>query len=322
MASTSTEPKNINSYTPWVKRNGFSHGGMALLWIFAAFILFQFAATVIAVILIVLRAPETVDPANALTMLTENLGLVFIGNSTGQILFLALGTWFFCRLHTSKANRREFLRFRFYKNTPVMMGVVIALILVAQPAIWYLGWLNSFIPVPEAMENMQLQQMEMMQTYLTGNGIVLVALFNIGVVPAICEEILFRGYVLRSFEKSWGITTAIIISGLIFGMYHLQIANLLPLTCIGMLLAYMTWITQSIYPAMVAHFANNGASVLFAKYYPESAFAELSAETMPPLLLVLASVVMAGFLIYFMVNNRVITPTNPKRGADVTRPQT
>lgn len=302
-----------NIYTPWVKRNGFSHAGMALLWIVAAFLLFQIFANVLGIILILIRSAgsmENFDAANAMELVAQNIDLIFVANSSGQILFLGLATWLFCRLHTNRQNRPSFLRFRLYENTPKILGLVFVLMLVVQPVIWFLGWLNSFVPVPETMEAMQMQQMEMIQSYLTSDGMVLIALFNIALVPAICEEILFRGYVLRSFEKSWGIMWAIIISGIIFGMFHLQLANVLPLASIGILLAFMTWISQSIYPAMIAHFVNNGASVLVGKYYPETAFSELSPETMPPLWLVAVSVVVSGYLIYLLLKDRINEPVN------------
>lgn len=302
-----------NIYTPWVKRNGFSHAGMALLWIVGAFLLFQIFANVLGIILILIRSAgsmENFDAANAMDLVAQNIDLIFVANSSGQILFLGLATWLFCRLHTNRQNRPSFLRFRLYENTPKILGLVFVLMLVVQPVIWFLGWLNSFVPVPETMESMQMQQMEMIQSYLTSDGMVLIALFNIALVPAICEEILFRGYVLRSFEKSWGIRWAIIISGIIFGMFHLQLANVLPLASIGILLAFMTWISQSIYPAMIAHFVNNGASVLVGKYYPETAFSELSPETMPPLWLVAVSVVVSGYLIYLLLKDRINEPVN------------
>ncbi|MBN2731172.1 MAG: CPBP family intramembrane metalloprotease [Balneolaceae bacterium] len=300
-------------YTPWVKRNGFSHAGMALLWIVAAFLLFQIFANVLGIILILIRSAgsmENFDAANAMELVAQNIDLIFVANSSGQILFLGLATWLFCRLHTNRQNRPSFLRFRLYENTAKILGLVFVLMLVVQPVIWFLGWLNSFVPVPETMEAMQMQQMEMIQSYLTSDGMVLIALFNIALVPAICEEILFRGYVLRSFEKSWGIMWAIVISGIIFGMFHLQLANVLPLASIGILLAFMTWISQSLYPAMLAHFVNNGASVLVGKYYPETAFSELSPETMPPLWLVAVSVVVSGYLIYLLLENRITEPVN------------
>jgi membrane protease YdiL (CAAX protease family) len=305
-------------YQSWAERHGFSHAGIALLWIVTAFFLFQLFANFAGIALVIIREGIGLTDITAMgadklmDMVGQNLDLIFVANSTGQILFLALATWFFCRLQVTAPKRPEFLRLKFRENTPLMIGMVILIILVAQPAIWFLGWLNSLIPVPESMEMMQIQQMEMIQNYLTGDGVVWVALLNIGLVPAVCEEILFRGYVQRSFEKSWGIWAAIIVSGLIFGAYHMQLSNLLPLAAIGILLAVMTWASQSIYPAMVAHLVNNGGSVLLGKYYPETAFAELSPESMPPIWMVFASGLLSAYLIYIMINKQPKPQSRPQ----------
>ena len=302
---TNGEP-DLN-YTPWATRNGFSHAGIALIWVVIAFFLFQIIAGLISFALVFWRVAgqiQNVNPTQIMDLLAQHLDLVFIANTTGQVLFLALGTWFFCRLQVRRRNRPHFLRFKFPRNTLPLIGLVFVLMLVVQPAIWFLGWINSFVPVPEFMEQMQFKQMEMIEAYLTGDGLVAVALFNIALVPAVCEEILFRGYLQRSFEKSWGVWISIVISGLIFGAYHLQLTNFLPLSAIGILLAYMTWTTGSIYPAMVAHFVNNGASVLLGKYYPETAFSELTPESMPPVWMIVASVAISAYLIYVLFSNR------------------
>lgn len=302
---TTTIEENV--FDSWAERNGFSHAGIALLWVLAVFVLFQVFAGLLVFVLVYVRMSGEAGALNmgeAMSMMTQHLDLVFISNTVGQVLFLALGTWVFCRLQASRNNRPAFLRFRFRDNTPAMIGIVTVLMVVVQPFIWFLGWLNSLIPVPELMESMQLQQMQMIESYLTGDGTVWVALLNIGIVPAVCEEILFRGYVLRSFEKSWGIKAAVIVSGVIFGLFHLQLANFLPLATIGILLAFMTWASRSLIPAMVAHFVNNGASVLMGKFYPDTAFSELSPDSMPSLWLVLASMVISAYLIYLLITVR------------------
>jgi len=301
----------------WVERNGFSHAAMALLWVIAAFLLFQIVAGIFAVIFVFIRiftsgTIEDVDPTMAAEMMTQNLDLVFYANSIGQIVFLGFATWLFCKLHTPKSKRTSFLRLRSGNNLGVMIGLAFGVMLTIQPVIWFLGWLNSFIPAPEMMESMQLQQMEMLESYLRSDGGVWIALLNIAVVPAVCEEVLFRGYVLRSFEKSWGIKAGIIVSGIIFGMYHLQLTNVLPLAAIGILLAYITWASQSLYPAMVAHFVNNGASILMGKFYPDTTFAEVTPQTGPPVWAVVASVAISAYLIYVMINYRKEAQTKPK----------
>jgi membrane protease YdiL (CAAX protease family) len=297
----SSESSIFNTnYQSWAERNGFSDWALALLWIVAAFILFQATASVVAVALVLMRGGISADANEMMSQLTENLDLLFIGNSTGQILFLGLATWFFARLHTSKKGRKEFLRFSVQPDTLQKSAITVVLIIAIQPTIWFLSWINAFIPVPEVFGNMQNTQMQMIENYLRGDHLLMLTLFHVGLVPAICEETLYRGYVMRAFQKSWGIWPAIIVSGLLFGLYHIQLSNLIPLATLGMLFAYITWVSESIIPAIIAHLVNNGGSVLVGTYYPESAFAEITPESMPPLWAVIISLLITAYIVYWM----------------------
>lgn len=294
------EPSQQAPQQSWAERNGFSDWSLAIMWIIIAFIGFQVTAGIVALVLFLVSQEGPLNAAEVTQSLTENLDLLFIGNTSGQILFLGFATWLFVRLHTSKEQRPRFLRFTSYSNTSTMLGLTAVLVLAIQPAIWFLGWLNAFLPVPELFSEFQSSQMQMIENFLRGDHLLLLTLFHVGVVPAICEEVLYRGYVMRAFEKSWGILPAILISGLLFGLYHVQLTNLLPLATIGIILGFVTWTSESIYPAMLAHFINNGGSVLVGSYYPDTAFAEMTPETMPPIWAVVLSVIISGYLIYFM----------------------
>jgi len=171
-----------------------------------------------------------------------------------------------------------------------------------QPVVVYLGYLNSILPIPESLTDLQISQYEMIENFLTREGIIWFGLLNIALIPAVCEEVLFRGYVLRAFEKSWGIITAIVVSGIIFGMFHIQLGNLLPLATLGMILALMTWLSGSLWPAIIAHFINNGAAVLVGIHFPELLFQDMTAEALPPVWLLLLSIVLTVAIIKVMIN--------------------
>jgi len=281
----------------WVDRNGFSEWAVAVLWLIAAFILFQVLAGIVAVSLIFL-VEGLPSSAEAQNVMMERLDLVFIGNSAGQILFLGLATLLIVKLHIENSNKRSaYLRFKLANDTGVYIGLAAALFVVIQPSIWYIGYLNSLIPMPDTFTELQQSQYEMIENFLRSDGAMMVALFHIGLVPAICEEVLFRGYVMRAFEKSWGIWTAIIVSGLLFGLYHMQLANLLPLATLGILLALVTWLSNSILPAIFAHFVNNGGAVVLATFFPDVVFADISPETAPPVWMLIGSLIMSGFII-------------------------
>ncbi len=294
------------SFTPtevhsWAKRNGFAHWVVAMIWLVIVLILFQVVAGIVFVGLI-MATGGTIDPANAMASMTEHIDLLFIGNSVGQILFLGLATFLVVRLNIGSESKRSFLRIQW--NNQVVKYLVMGglLIIVIQPIIIYLGYLNSLIPIPETFSDLQVSQYEMIEDFLRTDGIVWFGLLNIALIPAICEELLFRGYILRAFEKSWGPIVAILISGLIFGMFHIQLGNIFPLATLGIILALMTWLSGTLWPAIIAHFINNGAAVLVGSQYPELLFEQMTAESLPPVWVLFLSLIFTGFIIYWMIN--------------------
>ncbi len=296
----------LEYYSSWAEQNGFADWALAVFWIFIAFIAFQFVASIVFIIVVLFQNRGDITTFSSATdLLGQNFDLLFIANSTGQILFLGIATLVFCTLQVSKEERPGFLRFNVNKRTLLFTALALLSIICIQPFVWFLGWMNTFLPSPEVFDSLQMQQMNMLQSYLTADNLTWLVLFHIAVVPAICEEILFRGYVLRSFQRSWGAVAAVIASGIIFGMFHLQLTHLLPLAAIGILLGFLTWISESIIPAMAAHFLNNAGSVFLVRFYPNSEAAGTTATTLPPIWLVLISVAITGYILYFLYGNRV-----------------
>jgi len=282
--------------TPWVERKGFSHWGMALLWLVVVFVTSQVVvAAVSVVVLLVTGAATTVE--EVLVALESRLDVLFIGNSVGQIFVLGLASILIAGLHVGKETKLEFIRMTWKKDTVFYMVLGGILILVIQPTVMFLGYLNSFLPTPEFLEELHRSQYQMFEDYLTSDGVLLIGLFHIAVVPAFAEEVLFRGYVLRAFEKSAGIVAALIISSLIFSLFHLQLTNILPLATLGAVMGLLTWLSGSIWPAAVAHFLNNGSAVVMGTIWPDRAFAEITPEVLPPIWVLAISIVLSVFLV-------------------------
>ncbi len=86
--------------------------------------------------------------------------------------------------------------------------------------------------------------------------------FALAIVPAICEELMFRGLIQNELEKSFSSTWVIFLSGLIFALYHLNPWNFVFILILG---CYFSWLkikTQSFALSMLAHFINNAIGVL------------------------------------------------------------
>ncbi len=95
----------------------------------------------------------------------------------------------------------------------------------------------------------------------------LVNLFVIAVVPAICEEFIFRGAVQRViFRIKANPHVAIWISALIFSAIHFQFFGFLPRVLLGAAFGYIYFWTGSIWYAVFAHFLNNAYAVVMAFY--------------------------------------------------------
>ncbi len=97
----------------------------------------------------------------------------------------------------------------------------------------------------------------------------IVVVFVIAVTPAICEEFLFRGLILRTFEKSYPPMNAVIFTGIIFALFHFHPFNLIPLIVLGFFLSYIAHFSGSIYPAILIHFVNNFISALAVYLFGE-----------------------------------------------------
>lgn len=85
-------------------------------------------------------------------------------------------------------------------------------------------------------------------------------------MPAICEEIFFRGVLLGILRKNLPKQKLIIVIGILFGIFHMSMFRILPTGLLGILLAYLTLASGSIFPSMCLHFMHNGY-YLWASYY-------------------------------------------------------
>lgn len=91
----------------------------------------------------------------------------------------------------------------------------------------------------------------------------------IAVMPAIGEELLFRGLVFGSMKSRYKVVWGILVSALIFGAFHGNLVKLIPTAMLGACFAYVVYKSGSIFVSMCFHFVNNFVSVLVMKY-PET----------------------------------------------------
>lgn len=153
-----------------------------------------------------------------------------------------------------------------------MVLIAFSLILIANPAINFLGSLNENMRLPGWMSGIEAKMKEMeenaafllekfMDVKTTGG--LLFNLLMIAVIPAFGEEFLFRGVIQRIFSDwtrnyHWGIW----ISAILFSALHMQFYGFVPRVVLGALFGYMLVWSGSIWVPVLAHFFNNAAGVI------------------------------------------------------------
>ena len=87
----------------------------------------------------------------------------------------------------------------------------------------------------------------------------------IALIPAVGEELTFRGVLQQSLTRKMNPHVAIFLSAAIFSFIHFQFYGFLPRLFLGLLLGYMFYITGSLWTSILMHFLNNGTAVVL--YY-------------------------------------------------------
>lgn len=110
--------------------------------------------------------------------------------------------------------------------------------------------------------------------------------------PAVCEEMLFRGPILRGLRSRLDPAAAVVLTGVLFGLFHLDLYRLIPTTILGIALGHITYRSRSIAPAMLAHFCNNATLIILARAGLDQRMESLNHRALA--LIVLASIALTA----------------------------
>ncbi len=91
------------------------------------------------------------------------------------------------------------------------------------------------------------------------------ALLLVALLPAVAEEVTFRGVVLAGLRRSGSRWLAVVGSALVFGLFHINPYHVVAASVMGLLLGWVALESGSILPGMLIHLVNNGAQVLLER---------------------------------------------------------
>lgn len=132
---------------------------------------------------------------------------------------------------------------------------------VLHPVLTGLGdWIEYIYPMSEEMAGILAPIMQGIREAPLGYVLLIVAL-----LPAVCEELAFRGFILSGLRRLGNNSAAIAISSIFFGLTHGMLQQSLAAVVIGMVIGFIAVRTNSLWPGVAFHFTHNAASVLTAR---------------------------------------------------------
>ena len=204
--------------------------------------------------------------------ITEPKTLLFSVFVTQTVNFL-FAFWLFLKFTGQKFSEVVALNRKFKTNS---FFIVIAIFLLAMPAMWGLSIINEALrelmptsALLDSEEVMNLAQKRLLED--SGVGRLLLTLLVIALLPAIAEKIIFRGLLMgRLITATGSVHFAVLISSLIFAGLHFQPLKLLPMVFLAMCLGYVYHYFKDLKYSMLLHFLINASQIVVFFFWGKS----------------------------------------------------
>lgn len=224
---------------------------------------------------------------------------MFLGTIVSQIMIFVLPmvlTWYM------KTDKKQL----FYLNKPDFGKVPGAIL-------FYIGSYVLATVIRAVLTNMfpeSAQNVNISFDEIFSHPFIIVVLV-VALMPAVGEELLFRGLIYGSMKHKYSVVWAIVISSVVFGVFHGSIVRILPTGILGACFAYVLYKTNSIYVTSCMHFFNNFIAIvastkpeLMQKILPILTKETLSISEMIIMLVVGVACLAVGFLLMNIKNNK------------------
>ncbi len=148
-------------------------------------------------------------------------------------------------------------------------GMIILVVLISQVVVNYLAFVNNALHFPPRLEQM-FRTMESQNLALTRRllldasfSALAVNIFIIALIPALGEELFFRGVIQRHLQEGLrNYHVAVITTAFIFAFVHFSFFTFLPRFFLGIILGYIYVWQKNIWASALAHFTNNFLGVV------------------------------------------------------------
>lgn len=118
-------------------------------------------------------------------------------------------------------------------------------------------------------------------------GPVIYQLAGLALVPAVCEELVCRGVLMRSLLRRGSVVVAVVASALVFASFHFSLVRMLPMFAVGVVCGLCLLRSGDTASAVVCHLANNTLLVILLA-------AELDLQPLPQLVWIGIAILLIG----------------------------
>jgi hypothetical protein len=203
----------------------------------------------------------------------------------------------------------DFLSRRGIEWIPVLLTAFVVIIFMAVNSV-FIEW-NAELDFPDAASDFEewAREREDTATELTrfltnfgSTGELILALVIIAVLPAIGEEVVFRGLIQNElYRGTKNIHISIWFAAFLFSAIHFQFFGFVPRLLLGALFGYLYYWSGNLWLAILAHFVNNAVSVMALYLYQKGTFTfdVESTDSAPTHMVIISAILTAGLLYYF-----------------------
>ncbi len=277
-------------------------GTFFLIWM-GCFLLFNLLSA--GLILLTLGKEAYTSMSSATLIAEENLALVKILQMVLSIGMFGVPPVIFIFL--SKPRDWAFLKLKQAPSAGLSI-LTIGIIILAAPLIAWALELNQKMELPSSLENyfrdLQLSQEKLLEALLAMRGVgdFAVNFLMIAVIPAVVEELLFRGVLQQLLEKSLqNIHVAVLLTGSFFSLIHFEFYGFFPRFIMGILLGYMFYWSRNLWLVILGHFIFNGLQLLLLYLYQLGRISyDINQMTaFPPLVTMISTLLLIGVVYLF-----------------------
>lgn len=176
--------------------------------------------------------------------------------------------------------------------------LVLLLAVAVQPLVSWTEQLNARIELPQFFALMELEADRMTHIFLDSHSVgrLLLNILIIAAVPAVCEELMFRGWIMRRLAGAMNPHIAVWVSAIIFSAVHMQFSGFVPRMLLGAALGYTYYYTRSLLASMLFHFVNNALAVVLNYLV----FTGITEESEPHWWLATASAAVSVAVVFYL----------------------